>query len=123
MVTEKDWSKAPFYSEKLKSWNFDYPVDQMGFYLTSITGMVIVSKALWKSWNMKQARKAIELKILDDIDVYLHRSGFNDENQLLRAMKSRTRYVTSAFALGIGLVGAFTTFVQYKNKNRFLKSK
>ena len=72
---------------------------------------------------MKQARKAIELKILDDIDVYLHRSGFKDENQLLRAMKSRTRYVTSAFALGIGLVGAFTTFVQYKNKNRFLKSK
>ena len=30
-VPEKDWSKSPFYSHTLKSWNFDYPVDQMGF--------------------------------------------------------------------------------------------
>ena len=25
-VPEKDWSKSPFYSHTLKSWNFDYPV-------------------------------------------------------------------------------------------------
>jgi hypothetical protein len=28
-VPEKDWSKSPFYSHTLKSWNFDDPVDQM----------------------------------------------------------------------------------------------
>jgi hypothetical protein len=121
LAPEKDWSKAPFYSKTLKTWNFDYPVDQMGFYLTSLTGIGIISKAFWKTWNMKLAEKAIQQNIADDIDVYLHRSGFPDEKQLLRAMKSRSRHITSAIALGVGLVGVFTTFVQYKNKNRSIK--
>jgi hypothetical protein len=93
----------------------------MGFYLTSLTGIGIISKAFWKTWNMKLAEKAIQQNIADDIDVFLHRSGFPDEKQLLRAMKSRGRHITSAIALGVGLVGVFTTFVQYKNKNRFIK--
>jgi hypothetical protein len=60
LALEKDWSKAPFYSKTLKTWNFDYPVDQMGFYLTSLTGIGIISKAFWKTWNMKLAEKAIQ---------------------------------------------------------------
>jgi hypothetical protein len=51
----------------------------MGFYLTSLTVIGIISKAFWKTWNMKLAEKSIQQNIADDIDVYLHRSGFLDE--------------------------------------------
>ena len=87
-VPEKDWSKSPFYSHTLKSWNFDYPVDQMGFYVTTLTGIGIVSKALWRSYNIRKAYTAIQMGIKDDIDVYLHRSGLNEEKDVYRAMKS-----------------------------------
>ena len=63
-VPEKDWSKSPFYSHTLKSWNFDYPVDQMGFYVTTLTGIGIVSKALWRSWNNHHYVHLVEVKDL-----------------------------------------------------------
>ena len=118
-VPEKDWSKSPFYSHTLRSWNFDYPVDQMGFYVTTLTGFGIVSKALWRSWNIRKAYTAIQMGIKDDIDVYLHRSGLTEEKHVYRAMKSRNRYVRFAFGKWAALVASFTAFVQLKNKNRF----
>lgn len=37
----KDWSKSSFYSHTLRAYNFDYPPDQMGLYLTiTIIGTV-----------------------------------------------------------------------------------
>jgi hypothetical protein len=57
---EKDWTKSPFYSHTLKSFNFDYPLDQIGFYLTSLTGIGIISKSIWRSWNIKKAVEMLE---------------------------------------------------------------
>ncbi len=53
-VPVKEWSKSPFYSHTLKSWNFDYSVDQMGFYVTTLIGIGIVSKALWRSRRQRK---------------------------------------------------------------------
>ena len=53
--------------------------------------MGIVTKALWKSYNVKKANMALQLGIQDDIDVYLARSGLNDEKHVLRAMRLRRR--------------------------------
>ena len=116
-VPEKDWSSYPFYSQTLKSLNFNYPVDQLGVYVTSLTGLGMVSKALWKSYNVGKANTAIKLGIVDDIDVYLHRSGLNDERQVLRAMKSRHRLVIVALGKWAALAALFTAYVQLKNRN------
>jgi hypothetical protein len=59
-VPENDWTKSPFYSHTLKSWNYNYPADQMGFYLTSLIGIGTVSKALWQSWNIKKVAEMLE---------------------------------------------------------------
>jgi hypothetical protein len=96
-VPEKDWSKSPFYSHTLKSWNYDYPVGQMGFYVTTLTGIGIVSKALWRSWNiMKPAeifRQGVDSAEPGKFDFHMHNSGLTNEDNLVRAMVFR-RYKT-----------------------------
>ena len=120
-VPEKDWSKSPFYSHTLKSWNFDYPVDQMGFYVTTLTGIGIVSKALWRSWNIKKAAEMLEKGVESEIlSFHRHFSGLNNE-QLKDARMMRQAVKLKAFAFTGLLVTGFTAFVQLKNKNRFNK--
>ena len=124
-VPEKDWSKSPFYSETLKSWNFDYPVDQMGIYVTTLTSIGIVSKALWKSWNIKKAaeifKEGVDSAEPGKFDFHMHNSGLASEKNLVRAMASRG-YITGKSVVIAGLlVTGFTAFVQLKNKNRFNK--
>ena len=64
----------------MKSWNFDYPVDQMGLYLTGITGFGLISKAMWKSWNIKKAAEALEKGADSDmLAFHRHFSGLNNE--------------------------------------------
>jgi hypothetical protein len=118
-VPEK--SKSPFYSHTLRSLNFDYPPDQMGFYLANLIGIGVVSKAYWRSYNIRKALTAIQMGVEDDIDVYLHRSGLNEERHVYRAMRLRHRYVRFAFVKWVAIVASFTVFVQLKNKNRFDK--
>lgn len=124
-VPEKDWSKSPFYSHTLKSWNFDYPVDQMGFYVTTLTGFGIVSKALWRSWNIKKAgeivRQGVDSAEPGKFDFHMHHSGLASENNLVRAMASRGYITGKSVAIAGLLVTGFTAFVQLKNKNRFNK--
>ena len=93
----------------------------MGFYVITLIGIGIVSKALWRSYNIRKAYTAIQMGIKDDIDVYLHRSGLNEEKYAYRAMTSRHRYVRFAFGKWAAIVASFTAFVQLKNKNRFNK--
>ena len=120
-VPEKDWSKSPFYSHTLKSWNFDYPVDQMGFYVTTLTGVGIVSKALWRSWNIKKAAEMLEKGVESEmLSFHRHFSGLNNE-QLKDARIMRQAVKLKAFAFAGLLVTGFTAFVQLKNKNRFNK--
>jgi hypothetical protein len=120
-VPEKDWSKSPFYSHTLKSWNFDYPVDQMGFYVTTLTGIGIVSKALWRSWNIKKAAEMLEKGVESEmLSFHRHFSGLNNE-QLKDAKMMRQAVKLKAFAFTGLLVTGFTAFVQLKNKNRFNK--
>jgi hypothetical protein len=90
----------------------------MGFYLTTLTGIGIVSKALWRSYNIKKACTAIKAGVQEDIDVYLHRSGFTEEKHVLRVMQSRHRFVTTALAKWAAIGGLFAVMVQLKNKNR-----
>jgi hypothetical protein len=124
-VPEKDWSKSPFYSHTLKAWNFDYPVDQMGFYLTTLTGVGIVSKALWRSWNIKKAAEIFRLGVDSaepgKFDFHMHNSGLASEKNLVRAMASRGYITGKSVAVAGLLVTGFTAFVQLKNKNRFNK--
>jgi hypothetical protein len=120
-VPEKDWSKSPFYSHTLKSWNFDYPVDQMGFYVTTLTGVGIVSKALWRSWNIKKAAEMLEKGVESEmLSFHRHFSGLNNE-QLKDARMMRQALKLKAFAFTGLLVTGFAAFVQLKNKNRFNK--
>ena len=120
-VPEKDCSESPFYSHTLKSLNFASPADQMGLYVTNLTGIGIVSKALWRSYNIRKAYAAIQMGIEEDIGVYLHRSGLTEEKHVCRAMQSRNRYIRFAFGKWAALVASFTAFVQLKNRNRFNK--
>jgi hypothetical protein len=125
LLPEKDWSKSPFYSHTLKSWNFDYPVDQMGFYVTTLTGIGIVSKALWRSWNIKKAaeifRQGVDSAEPGKFDFHMHNSGLSSEKNLVRAMASRG-FITGKSVVVAGLlVTTFAAFVQVKNKNRFNK--
>ena len=120
-VPEKDWSKSPFYSHTLKSWNFDYPADQMGFYVTTLTGIGIVSKALWRSWNIKKAAEMLDNGVESEmLSFYRHFSGLNNE-QLKDARMMRKAVKLKAFAFTGLLVTGFTAFVQLKNRNRFNK--
>ncbi|KAL3774005.1 hypothetical protein ACHAW5_004855 [Stephanodiscus triporus] len=120
-VPEKDWSKSPFYSHTLKSWNFDYPVDQMGFYVTTLTGTGIVSKALWRSWNIKKAAEMLDNGVESEmLSFHRHFSGLNNE-QLKDARMMRHAVKLKAFAFTGLLVTGFVAFVQLKNRNRFNK--
>ena len=120
-VPEKDWSKSPFYSHTLMSWNFGYPSDQLGFYVTTLTGIGIVSKALWRSWNIKKAAEMLEKGVESEmLPFHRHFSGLNNE-QLKDARMMRYAVKLKAFAFTGLLVAGFTAFVQLKNKNRFNK--
>jgi hypothetical protein len=88
-VPKKDWSKSPFYSHALRSRNFDYPADQMGFYLYTLTGIGILSKALWMSWNIKKAAEMLEKGVETEmLSFHRHFSGLNNE-QLKEARMMR----------------------------------
>ena len=120
-VPEKYWSKSPFYSHTLKSWKFDYPVDQMGFYVTTLTGIGIVSKALWRSWNIKKAAEMLDNGVESEmLSFHRHFSGLNNE-QLKDARMMRKAVKLKAFAFTGLLVTGFAAFVQLKNRNRFNK--
>ena len=120
-VPEKDWSKSPFYSHTLKSWYFDYPADQMGFYVTTLTGFGIVSKALWRSWNIKKAAEMLDNGVESEmLSFHRHFSGLNNE-QLKDARMMRQAVKFKAFAFTGLLVTGFAAFVQLKNRNRFNK--
>jgi hypothetical protein len=125
-VPEKDWTKYPFYSHTLRSFNFDYPVDQMGFYLTTLTGIGIISKSIWRSWNMKKAVEMLEKGNHHSVepgkfDFHMHNSGFQSETSLIRAKSSRRYMIGRAFAVAGLMISSFTAFVHLKNKNRFNK--
>jgi hypothetical protein len=125
-VPEKDWTKYPLYSHTLRSFNFDYPVDQMGFYLTTLTGIGIISKSIWRSWNMKKAVEMLEKGNHHSVepgkfDFHMHNSGFQSETSLIRAKSSRRYMIGRAFAVAGLMISSFTAFVHLKNKNRFNK--
>ena len=123
-VPEFDWSKSPFYSHTLRSYKFDYPVDQMGFYITTLTSITLVSKALWRSWNIKKAAEMLEKGVGSEIPEMLsfhrHFSGLNNE-QLKHSRMIRQAVKLKAFAIAGLLMTGFTVFVQIKNENRFNK--
>jgi hypothetical protein len=119
-VPEKDWSKSPFYSHTLRSWNFDYPPDQMGFYLFTLTGIGIVSKAFWRSWNIKKAAELLRQGGGESEMLSIHRrfSGLNNLELKYEVLWCRVVKI-KAFAVAGLLVTGFAAFVQLKNKNRF----
>jgi hypothetical protein len=117
-VPKKDCSMSPFYSHTLKSWKFDYPFDQMGFYVTSLTGFGIVSNALWRSWNIKKAAEMLDNGVESEmLSFHRHFSGLNNE-QLKDAKMMRHVVKLKAFAFTGLLVTGFAAFVQLKNRNK-----
>jgi hypothetical protein len=117
--TEKGLVQVSFLSHALRSRNFDYPADQMGFYLFTLTGIGIVSKALWRSWNIKKAAERLETGVgTEMLSFHRHFSGLNNE-QLKEARMMRKIVKLKAFAFAGLLVIGFTAFVQLKNKHQF----
>ncbi len=103
------------------SWHYDYPADQMGFYVTTLTGIGIVSKALWRSWNIKKAAEILETGVgADMISFHRHFSGLNNE-QLKDSRGMRQIVKFKALGLAGLLITGFTGYVQLKNRNRFKK--
>jgi len=120
-VPEKDWTKSPFYSHTLKSWNLDYPVDQMGFYVTTLTAIGVLSKGLWRSWNMKKGAELLANGVESEmLPFHRHFSGLNNE-QLKDVGMARKVVKLKAFAFAGLLVTGFSAFVQLKNRNRLNK--
>ena len=97
-----------------------YPVDQMGFYLTTLTGFGIVSKALWRSWNIKKAAEifgqGVDSAEQGKFYFHMHKSGLASEKNLVRAMASRGFITGKSVAVAGLLVTGFAAFVQLKNK-------
>jgi hypothetical protein len=62
----------------------------------ALTGIGFTLKAVWKSYNIGKAAEAIERKLEEDVGVFTHRAGFNNEKQILWAMKSRHRFIATA---------------------------
>ena len=117
-VPDKDWTKSPFYSHTLKSWNYSYPADQMGFYVTTLTGVGLVSKALWRSWNIKKAAEILETGVESDmLSFHRHFTGLHNE-QLKDAKNMRQIVKLKAVAVAGLVISGFTAFVQLKNRNR-----
>ena len=120
-VPEKDWSKSLFYSHTLRSCNFDYPPDQLGLYLFTLTATGMVSKAFWKSWNIEKAADLLKNGVVESEMLSFHRhfSGLTNERLLneARMMRNIVRFKSVASA-GL-LVSGFCLFVQFKNINRF----
>ena len=120
-VPEKDLTKSPFYSHTLRSWKFDYPFDQLGFYLITLTGIGTVSKALWRSWNIKRAAEMLEKGVESEmLSFHRHFSRLNNEELMKDARMMRYVVKLKAFAFSGLLVTGFTAFVQLKNQNRFI---
>jgi hypothetical protein len=121
-VLKKDWSKSPFYSHTLRSWNYDYPPDQMGFYVTTLTVIGIVSKAFWRSWNIKKAAEMLEKGGGESEMLSFHRhfSGLNNLELKYQVVWRRFLKLKALAVAGL-IVSVFTAFVQLKNKNRFDK--
>ena len=97
----------------------------MGVYVTTLTGIGIVSKALWRSWNIKKAaeifRQGVDSAEPGKFAFHMHNSGLVSENNLPRAMAFRG-YMTGKSVLKAGLVViGFAAIVQVKNTNRFDK--
>jgi hypothetical protein len=89
----------------------------MGFYVTTLTGFGIVSKALWRSWNIKKAAEMLDNGVESEmLSFHRHFSGLNNE-QLKDARMMRQAVKLKAFAVAGLLVTGFTAFVQLKNKN------
>jgi hypothetical protein len=116
-VPGNDWTKSPFYSHTLKSWNYNYPADQMGFYLTCLIGIGTVSKGLWQSWNIKKAAEMLENgEESDMLSFHRHFSGLNNE-QLKGAKMMRQVVTLKAFAFAGLMISGFSAYVQLKNRH------
>jgi hypothetical protein len=118
---EKDYSNTPFYSQTLRSWTFEYPIDQMGLYWALFFATRRVSKAVWNEWNRRKAveifKKGKESVSPGKFDFHMHNSGLESEAQLGRYVPFRG-YFAIGQAVGVAgliLVG-FTFFVHLKNQ-------
>lgn len=64
----------------------------MGFYVTTLTGLGIMSKALWKSWNISKAAEIFDEGVDSakpgKLDFHMHNSGLAREKYLVIAKAS-----------------------------------
>ena len=93
----------------------------MNLYLAGTTRFGLISKAMWKSWNIKKAAEALEKGADSDmLAFHRHFSGLNNE-QLKDAKRMRQVVKFKAFAAAGIFIAAFSAFVQIKNRNRLIK--
>jgi hypothetical protein len=97
----------------------------MGFYVTTLTGIGVASKALWRSWNVKKAmeifKRGVDSAEPGKFEFHMYFSGLSSKDDLVTAMATR-KFITGKYLAFAGLLmSGFAAFVQLKNKNRFNK--
>lgn len=118
-IADRDWTQYPLYSQTLRSLNFDYPVDQIGFYISTMTGVGFILRGFLRSWCVKEAAPLLEKGLQnEDLSLYRHCSGMNNE-QLKDSMRFRRIIKLRSFALAGCIISGFSGLVQIKNRNRF----
>lgn len=97
-------------------------MDQLGFYATTVPAIGITLRWGWRSWN---ATKALEMQRLgldvietDKFGFHFHASGLPSVERLDSGLVYQRYASMRAFAAVSFLFGAFTAFVQLKNRNR-----
>lgn len=119
-IAEKDWSHVPCYSRTLNSWGYHYPYDQLYFYVTTMIGLNMVSKALWRSWHMKKADEILQIGI-DSVepgkfDFHMYSSGYVNQTDLVRAIRFRRWTTAHAFVKAGLLIAGYAFYVDIKNE-------
>ena len=110
-----DWSKSLFFSKTLHELNFKYPPDQIGFYLVSMIGITIISKAYWKSWNITKGAEIIATNGNPEMMPF-HRTFTKLRNEEFKeALGLRKIYKVTAFAKAAFYMGAYCFYVHFKN--------
>ena len=119
-IVDCDWTQYPLYSHTMRSFNFDYRVDPVGQYCSTLIGVGFILRGFLRSWCVKEAAPLLAKGLLSgELSLYRQCSGMNNK-QLKDSMRFRQVIKLRSFAIAGCIIGGFSGLVQIKNLNRFV---